>query len=194
MLTPEQAGMQAYRRRVLGALVDTADPYAQSSIDLDNQVLAPLGAASTYLGEGQYQAAVTAFQAAGAAGASAVGPEIDLVGAANVTQPITQRAWVINASLAAINNTATAALADAIAAQQFANQMAALYQTAIDAGQRALSKTPLGMVPGGPDAGYSAAQVLVGIAVAGTLLGIVIGKTKTPRARRPRTSRRKARR
>jgi hypothetical protein len=174
MPTPD---LTAYRRRLLGVLVDTADPYAQSSIDLDNQVLAPLGAASTYLGEGQYQAAVTAFQAAGEAGATAVGPEIDLVGAANVTQPITQRAWVINGALAAVNSTTTAALSDAIAAQQFANQMAALYQTAIDAGRRALAVTQPGYVPAGPDAGYSAAQVLVGIAVTGTLLGIVMRTT-----------------
>ena len=91
LVAPNGRQIIAARGRMLGAAV--SGPYAQASTDLQNQVAGPVGAGDTYLAEGDYPSAVQAYQAAGQAGATSVGPEIDEVGAPNVTQPYTQQAW-----------------------------------------------------------------------------------------------------
>ena len=82
---------------------------------------------------GAMSSAVQAYQAAGAAGATQVGPEIDAAGNPGATQKLTQQAWTLNAALAAVNST-TSTAADAQLAGQYAKQMYAIYQQAIAVG------------------------------------------------------------
>lgn len=111
----------------------TAQPFDKSQADLANQVNGAIAAADVYLGEGKYQDAVVAYQAAGQAGATSVGPEIDLAGAAWVTQPLTHQAWVSNADLQAIASVGATA-AEATNARTYAYNMSALWQQAINDG------------------------------------------------------------
>jgi hypothetical protein len=126
------------------------DPYAQAVTDLSLQVTAVIAAGDTYFNAGQYTDAISAYQAAGVAGATNVGPEIDLGGNPTVTQPITQEAWKINTQLAqpfpsSSNTDAT----NASVAQGYAKQMAALYQQAIDAGRGTKAPTaPMSLASG----------------------------------------------
>jgi hypothetical protein len=108
----------------------TAGSFAQALTDLQNQVGLAIVAANTYLGESDYSSAVTAYQAAGMAGATSVGPEIDRIGPGQITKPYTQEAWTLNGQLAAISTTG-ATQATAQQAQGIANQMAVLYSQAI---------------------------------------------------------------
>jgi len=117
--------------RAVGAAVPATN-YAQAQIDLA-AVQAGASAGDTYLAASEYANAVQAYQAVGVSGATVVGPEIDLAGAPNATQPFTQKAWVLNAALAAINSSAPAQ-SDAQQAQSLIGQMIALYQQAIAAG------------------------------------------------------------
>jgi hypothetical protein len=110
-----------------------AQPFDQAQADLANQVNGPISAGDVYLGEGKYADAVTAYQAAGQAGAVGVGPEIDLAGAAWVTQPLTHQAWVSNGDLQAIPS-ATATAVEATNARMYAYNMSALWQQAINDG------------------------------------------------------------
>jgi hypothetical protein len=84
-----------------------------------------------------YVSAVYAYQQAGQAGATSVGPEIDDAGRPEITQKYTQAAWTINASLAAVNAT-TSTPADVDLAAQYAKQMYSNYQTAIALGKSGL--------------------------------------------------------
>ena len=137
-----------------------AGPYAQSQQDLNNEVSAVVAAGDTYLASNEFANAVQAYMAAGQAGVTNVGPEIDLAGSPNNTAPWTHRAWVINAALqtqgqAAINAGTASAPAlppddgsatgtpaatgrpsaeDAAVAQAQAKQIAQFYQQAILAG------------------------------------------------------------
>lgn len=105
--------------------------------------------------------AVASYQAAGQAGASSVGPEIDAAGASSTTSPLTGQAWTLNAQLAALApsgatdpaNHVTSPYythADADAARALVVQMIGLYQQAIDAGAAAMGQPPpsqVGPVP-----------------------------------------------
>lgn len=117
----------------VGIALPSAGPFDQAQIDLVNQVNGPIYAGNVYLAEGNYGAAVLAYQAAGQAGATSVGPEIDLAGAAWVTQPLTHQAWISNGDLAAIASTG-ATQAQAQTAQIYISNMSALWQQAINDG------------------------------------------------------------
>ena len=91
---------------------------------------------------GAMSSAVQAYQAAGQAGATQVGPEIDAAGNPGVTQKYTQQAWTLNAALAAVNATDTATASDAALAAQYAKQMYALYQQAIGIGGGTAGEMP----------------------------------------------------
>lgn len=185
----------------MGALGDTATTivspaagYDTAANDLQNEVILAAAAADTYLAAKDYKGAVNAYQAAGQAGASGVGPEIDLAGAPNVTQPLTQQAWTLNAALAAVN-AASPTSVDANLAQGYVKQMIALYQQAIAAGRRAIvAIVPPGSPPVGDNTG---ALKALGIAAgAGVAAGLAYyfwrGRryASKPRAARVRGSRR----
>jgi hypothetical protein len=80
----------------------------QPALDLQNQVTLAVAAGDAYyLADTtafrlDFSDATQAYQAAGQAGASSVGPEIDAAGASSATSPLTQQAWSINAQLAAL--------------------------------------------------------------------------------------------
>lgn len=127
-----------------------AGPFAQAQSDL-NVMVATIQAGDSALKSGQYAYAVQVYQAAGNVGATIVGPDIDLGGAPNTTQPITQQAWLLNGRLAsglwlingqlvplASSNTYEASAAAAAAVRQ----MVTYYQQAIAAGTAALQTPP----------------------------------------------------
>ncbi|MHB8563248.1 MAG: hypothetical protein ACYDDA_04735 [Acidiferrobacteraceae bacterium] len=161
-----------YERAIFGRDVGAAiaaSLYTQSQVDLA-AVQQGVFAGNSYLVAGEYANAVQAYQAVGLSGATVVGPEIDLAGAPNITQPYTQKAWAINAALAAVNQ-ATATLADAQRAQALIGQMVVLYQQAIAAGTAGAGPGP----SGGPDTSTNAAVYFWAIglgAVAGTGWGL----------------------
>src|SRR4029077_5897538 len=90
-----------------------------------------IGAADTYLANGEWANAVQAYQAAGGTGAVTIGPEGDAA-TGGVSAPLTQQAWAINGNLAAVNSTSSATQSDAISAQGFARQMQNIYHTALN--------------------------------------------------------------
>ena len=145
----------------LPASVVVTGAYAQASTDLQNQILLPLQAGDIYYNSGEFSSAVSSYQAAGAAGATSVGPEIDLAGAANVTQPLTQQAWQLNGALAALvgadQTTADLARSEAV-------QMLTLYQQAMTAGAAALAGG------GVPSAGSLTIYQASGLALGGGLV------------------------
>lgn len=93
---------------------------AQSDLDAFN---ASITAGDTYLAAGEYSSAVTAYQAAGNAGVTVLGPEIDTQ-TNGLSKALTQQAWAINGNLAAVTGTDASA---AQSAQGFARQMQNLY-------------------------------------------------------------------
>ncbi|HTQ47939.1 MAG TPA: hypothetical protein VMI75_34515 [Polyangiaceae bacterium] len=128
-----------------------ATTFAQAQADLQNQVVLVVQAGDTYYGESQsnyyldYTDAVLAYQAAGQAGATSLGPEIDAAGAASITSPLTHQAWALNAQLAAITKSGPAnasnglpsayfTKADADKAKALVTQMVSLYDQAISQG------------------------------------------------------------
>jgi hypothetical protein len=139
------------------AIVVSGD-YAQASTDLQNQVLLPMQAGDIYYSHGEYANALASYQAASQAGATSVGPEIDLVGAANVTQPFTQKAWQLNAKLAQAT--------DADTARALATQMLSLYRQAMSTGAAALARG------GTPSAGAMTLGQAYGVALLG---GVAVG-------------------
>jgi len=160
--------LQLRGRPCPGFALGAPGAFAQAQSDLQSQVSAVVVNA----GDVYYQADVAAFvedfsdavasyQAAGQAGATSVGPEIDAGGASSTTSPLTQQAWTLNAQLAAISpsgspdpaNGVTSPYytrADADSARALVVRMIALYQQAIDAGAAATGQqppTPAGPVP-----------------------------------------------
>ena len=133
-----------------------------------------LGAGLLYLRGGEYDSAVDAYKAAGNAGATVIGPEIDGLGAPTVSQPYTQAAWTLNGQLAAINSTGStgtaATAADANSAATLASNMDAQYLAALG-----VSPVIAGAQPGpAPSQGVGTA-VLIGLGIAivgGTLWGL----------------------
>lgn len=108
-------------------------PFMQATADLDAQVQGPIMAGDTYMAASppEYDAALSAYQAAGQAGATNVGPEIDAAGQMPFTGPLTQKAWQLNGKLAALSGNS---IDVARQAQSLAKQIAALYAQAIDVG------------------------------------------------------------
>lgn len=88
---------------------------------------ASVAAGDAYLAAGEFGSAVTAYQAAGNAGVTVVGPEID-VQTNGLSKAVTQQAWAINGNLAAVSGSDSSA---AQSAQGFARQMANLYNQAM---------------------------------------------------------------
>ena len=150
------------------------NPYGQALADLQNQVQTPIKAGDTYLGEKDYAGALQAYQAAGQAGATSVGPEIDLVGAAPYTQPWTQKAWTANgtlASLGSVLNSDPNAKSIATQAQGLVKGMLANYVSAIQAGQTAFNQGNPGPVPT-PAPAWTVGQVVPWMLGAGLVAGI----------------------
>lgn len=152
------------------AIVSSTMPYDVAAVDLQNEVVLAAAAGDTYLAAKDYAGAVKAYQAAGNAGATSVGPEIDLAGAPNVTQPLTQQAWTLNAALSAVN-ASTPTSVDAALAQGYVKKMVDLYQQAIAAGRRAIvAISPPGTPPSGDNTGaLKALGVAAGAGVVGGL-------------------------
>lgn len=135
--------------RYVGAVPASQTLYAQAAADLTNQVMTVIQAGDTYRSAGQWRDAIHSYQAAGMAGATGVGPEIDLVGAANATQPFTQKAWDLNQNLNA-GVTIQPTESNVAYARNLVSQMVGYYVAAIQAGQAALAKTGGSLtVPGG---------------------------------------------
>jgi hypothetical protein len=157
-----------------------ATPFDQAQVDLTNQVELPIQAGDEYLTEAtpDYAYAVSAYQAAGNAGATSVGPEIDLAGVWWVTQPLTHPAWETNAELQAIPS-ANATIEQAQLAQMYAKGMAAQYQQAINAGSAALLR---GARP--PVAGTPMTKALLYAGGVGVLAGIGYALLKPRKAKR----------
>lgn len=130
--------------RLLGAATP-AVTWDEAATDLNNQVGAlisqgDLWAATANPTVQDFVSAVYAYQQAGVAGATKIGPEIDSAGRPEVTQKYTQQAWTLNAALAAVNAT-TSTQADVDLASEYAKQMYAAYQTAIALGKSGLKSS-----------------------------------------------------
>jgi hypothetical protein len=119
------------RSKVSGMRAHTGD----ASSDLA-QMSALVTAGDNYVAAGQYQNAISAYQAAGNAGATTIGPEIDTA-TGGASQPLTQQAWQLNTQIAALDNSATTTQAAAAEGQRMAQQMVALYQQALSQGAAA---------------------------------------------------------
>ncbi len=135
--------LDPYRVRVVGAaaaatpVIMTPMTFDQAAADLNNKMAGLLTQGDSWMASsvtGNWASAVQSYQAAGAAGVAQIGPEIDASGNPNATQPFTQKAWTLNAALAAVNSTSTAAQPDALLAQGYAHQMYDLYQQALAVG------------------------------------------------------------
>ena len=156
-------------RPVPGFALGAGATFAQAATDLQNEVVLVVQSA----GDSYYSAnvknlvldfsdATEAYQAAGQAGATSVGPEIDSVGAPSVTKPLTQQAWVVNGQLATLpksglpdpKNDVSAPYynqSDADEAKSLVSQMIDLYYQAINAGSAALKQpSPLKPSPSKP--------------------------------------------
>jgi hypothetical protein len=134
-------------RPVAGFGLDAVAPttFLQAGVDLQNQVLLVVGAGDAYYTENlatfdeDYSDAVLAYQAAGQAGATSLGPEIDSAGAPTVTKPLTKQAWTINGQLQAISKSGLPVgttpvywnKTDADAAKILISKMVGLYTAAI---------------------------------------------------------------
>ena len=123
-------------------------PFTQSAADFQSGVILPIQAGDAYYNAGQYADAITAYKAAGQTGATTVGPEIDLSGAAAVTQKFTQNAWVTNAELQKMSDTypTSDAKKNADMARWDVFIMFLLYKQALAAGQTAMARG--GTIPG----------------------------------------------
>lgn len=129
--------------------------FARAADDLEHQVLDVVTqAGDVYYGAAHvafmldFSDAVSSYQAAGQAGATSVGPEIDAAGSSSVTSPITHRAWTLNTQLAALPPSGLPdprggqprryyTQSDADQARALVVQMIDLYEQAIDVGAKA---------------------------------------------------------
>jgi hypothetical protein len=113
--------------------------YAQQILTL------PISPSGSWLGD-----VIAQYQSVGAFGVSKVAPDIDGAGQPQATQPLTQQAWTLNASLQALPTSGQdnqRAAGNATNAQALATQMVALYQGAIASGKAALGGGPTPPVP-----------------------------------------------
>jgi hypothetical protein len=96
-----------------------------------------VGRGDTFRNGGNFKDAVADYKEAGQLGASVVGPAIDqLSGGAQQTASLTQQGWQRNGLLAALNSSDSATAADALAANNFVQQMLTWYQAAIGYAQK----------------------------------------------------------
>jgi hypothetical protein len=156
------------------------DPGAYTQVQSDLAAFeATLEAGLLYFRAGEFDNAVEAYKAAGSAGATVVGPEIDGLGAPTVSQPYTQAAWTLNGQLATINSTSStgvaATAADANNAATIVGNMDGQYKAALGASLAALGIAPA-LAPPAPSASSgTGTAVLVGIGIAlvgGTVWGL----------------------
>ena len=158
--------------RMIGA---PADLYGQAQADLATKMQTQLTVGDTANTAGQYVQAITAYVAAGNAGATVIGPEIDLAGYPNVTQPWTQAAWQMNGALATIAATTTPTQTDATSAQTIAYDMLSYYQSAITAGQQAaLKDAPGNTTPPGTAKDVGVPLAIAGVVVVGSAAGLLL--------------------
>lgn len=123
------------RKVGIGAVTASVQPFEVAATDLANQVTAVIAAGDTYAVANDLTQALSSYKAAGMAGATSVGPEIDLAGASWVTQPLTHQAWLSNGDLQKITGFDTASVARA---KLFVGNMEALWRQAISDGTTAL--------------------------------------------------------
>ena len=186
------------------ALSASPTTFAQASIDLQNQVVAVVNAADVYYGENvqnlylDFSDATLAYQAAGQAGATSLGPEIDAAGAPTVTQPFTKKAWTLNGQLASLpksglpdpkNDVASPYFtrADADRAKVLVTQMVDLYDQAIKQGSATVSPAPGPVVvpPATPATPTSqAASNLLPVVAVGAALAVVAAAYVVTRSHR----------
>jgi hypothetical protein len=147
---PGSRGLAGLPPRTIGAVtalpaavLPQSGAFAQSAADFRAGFILPIQAGDIYYNAGQYADAITAYKAAGQTGATTLGPEIDLGGAAAVTQKFTQEAWAINSAL---QNVSGSTQQSADLARWHVFTMFLLYQRALAAGQAAGGKRP-GVTP-----------------------------------------------
>ena len=146
---------------MLGASGPYATVYNQSVVDL-NSMIAMVAAADALLASNP-AGALAQYQAAGNMGATVIGPEIDLAGAPNATQPWTQFSWQINQQLASTT--------DPNVASTLVRGMLSDYQNALGAGTAALQSTQPNSSPQVPGVSpNAAAAIAIGGGVAAGLL------------------------
>ena len=182
-------------RWVVGFGLDAAaSTFVQAGADLQNQVLLVVNAGDIYYTADlaafylDYSDAVLAYQAAGQAGATSLGPEIDSAGAPTVTKPLTTQAWTLNGQLQALPKSGSAAgttpaywnQADANTAKTLISKMVGLYTAAILNGSIAVkapvpSPTPVPVTPPASASGPSALPVIaLGAAVAAVATVMIV--------------------
>ena len=158
---------------IAGTTGTTADSYGQAEADLA-QMQTQLTAGDTSNTAGSYSDAITSYVAAGLTGATVVGPDIDLAGYPNVTQPWTQAAWQLNTTLAAMASNTSPAATDATQAQTLAYNMYSYYQAAIAAGQQAALLGKPANAPSTLDPKqYGAALLVAGVLIVGSGSGLL---------------------
>jgi hypothetical protein len=148
------------RRVGLGAL-PTPAALTQAQTDLQNQFTAVVQAGDTYLQAGETAQALTTYKSAGAVGAGTIGPEIDLAGYPQASQPFTQKAWRVNAYLQGTQSATDAAA--------YAHNMNLYYAEAISAATNAATEPPVLALP--PLGG---SQVALAAALAGVIGALVV--------------------
>ena len=178
-------GMLRTGARGLGpryAGLGAAAAFAKANSDLTAMILT-VQAGDAYLKAAEYANAISAYQAAGNAGATVVGPDIDLAGAPNITQPITQQAWALNGRLAtglwliggklvplASSNTYEAGAAAAAAVRQ----MVTYYQQAIAAGSAAVASNAPQTFPGPDTSTNTIVAWTIGLGIAAGLTYAIV--------------------
>jgi peptidoglycan hydrolase-like protein with peptidoglycan-binding domain len=125
--------------------VATADAVArvQALVDQMASELQQIEPGASF-GKYEYTSEVQGLQSAGQFGASSVGPAIDALGAAQVTQPMTHQAWVLNGQLHALQVIAPAlgpGYGEMRQAHDLAWSMLRLYQAAFQTAKQTLAQT-----------------------------------------------------
>ena len=150
-------------RRVGVGAVTLPPAFAQAQTDLANQVTAVITAGDSYLQANETANAIAAYKAAGQAGATSVGPEIDLAGMPNTTQRWTHQAWILNGQLQGFT-----AQSDAPSAQNLAKAMQAAYLNAIASAQEVASdaSSPAALIATPGSWAFGVSEVIWGAAAA----------------------------
>lgn len=169
--------------RAIKRRVGDANAMQAAATDLQNEVGLVITAGDGYVEDTppDYTSALSAYKAAGQAGATVVGPEIDLAGASAVTQPLTHQAWVSNGDLQAL---ITADAPTVATAKQYISNMHALWQQAITDGMEALL-SPNPTRAEDPHPAVSAKSALAWVIGLGVVGGLAYAyAAETPRGRR----------
>lgn len=174
-LPPRFVGKAIAKRRV-GDL----PAFQAAATDLANEVDAVITAGDTYAAATppELAEALSSYKAAGQAGATVVGPEIDLAGASWVTQPLTHQAWVSNGNLQALTTADASTVAQAKA---YITNMRALWQQALSDGTEAILR-PGGVKPPKLPGVNNALVWVIGLGLASGLAYAY--STSNPRRRR----------